>query len=344
MLSLFFFMKSTKFLFSCVETQILKNTNSLAHFSASFQLGFFSTNQGLTIANALRRTLLLQKLHYSISGVFIQNVQHEYSCLKGLKETILDLLINLEKIIFSSSKLNTKTQFIFLCIKGPKIIKAKDLPLPSFLFCINPDQYIATLDIHATLNMTLLINNFENNSCSEITTKFYTKLYGQFIQPKQFQIKNTQFLFLNTQISPILNINYTIKKNLFNQEIILLHILTNGSVHPSYVLHTAIKNLILSLIPYYKINQSLPNFKWTKKKNTLLLKKQLFKKVLCIDLANFNLSIQTYQTLQMFHIYTLGDLYKLSFKQSKFFKDSYNLEYKELQTFLRKFKYYLQQF
>nr|QHD45140.1 DNA-directed RNA polymerase subunit alpha [Codium fragile] len=343
-------MKSNKFIFSCLETQILKNQNTqnLAHFSASFQLGFLPPHQGLTIANALRRTLLLQIMQYSIAGVFIENIKHEYSSLKGIQETVMDLLINLKKLIFSSTKLHTKTQFVFLFIKGPKIVRAKHIPLPSFLFCINPEQYIATLDVNATLKMTLLINNFENHSCIETTSNFYNKVYNQFVQTQNKQsihkIQNTNLLLLNTKISPILNINYTIKKNLFNQEIILLNICTNGSIHPSYLLHQSIKNLILCLIPYYNVKNCIQIYKWPnkKKKKTILLNKQFVQKLLCIDLSNFNISLRTYQTLKKFKIFTFGDLYKFSLKSSKKFKESYSFEYQELQKFLFKLKLYIQ--
>nr|YP_009472734.1 RNA polymerase a-subunit [Codium arenicola]ARO74352.1 RNA polymerase a-subunit [Codium arenicola] len=343
-------MKFPKLIFSCLETQILKNqnTNHLAHFSASFQLGFLPAQQGLTIANALRRTLLLQTMHYSIAGVFIENIKHEYCCIKGIHESVLDLLLNLEKIIFSSSKLHTKTQFVSLFVQGPKIVRAKDIPLPSFLYCINPDQYIATLDTNAILKMTCLINNFENHSCVETTTHFYTKLYTQFVQPQinksNLKIQNTNFLFLDSKIAPILNVNYTIQKNVLNQEIIHFTICTNGSIHPSYLLHKSIKNLILCLIPYYNINHSLQIYKWPngRKKNKILLSKKFFKKLLCIDLANFHLSHQTYRTLHKLNIFTFGDLYKFSFKSSKNFQESYNFEYKELQTFLLKLKLYIQ--
>ena len=74
--------KTQQSIFSCIETRIDKITpNEPPYLYACFQLGFFPSNQGLTLANALRRSLLNETTECSITGVIIENVKHEYSSI-----------------------------------------------------------------------------------------------------------------------------------------------------------------------------------------------------------------------------------------------------------------------
>ena len=111
------------FLLTCIESRIENNTT----FYGRFQLGPFDGGQGLTIANALRRVLLSELSGLAIVAVDIQGVTHEYSYLKGIRESILDILLNLKQIVLTSDFDCKETQIAYLNFQGPGKIKAKDL-------------------------------------------------------------------------------------------------------------------------------------------------------------------------------------------------------------------------
>lgn len=141
-------------LLSCIDSKIIHTT----HFYGKFELGPFSSGQSLTIANTLRRCLLSELPGTAITLVKIIGTSHEYDTISGIRECTLDILLNLKKLILKSDFDFYTPQIGFLNIKGPGVVRARDLNLPFFIYSIDPDQYIATLTTNGKLNMTLLIN------------------------------------------------------------------------------------------------------------------------------------------------------------------------------------------
>ena len=132
---------------TCIETYIDREKN---HYGC-FVIEPLETGQGITLGNAIRRTLLSDLTGFSITGVRINDLKHEFSIVEGLREDILEVLLNLKEIIFKSSFLvkeknvNLKTKG-FLQIKGPVIVTAGMFKLPkNLLKIINPNQYICTI-------------------------------------------------------------------------------------------------------------------------------------------------------------------------------------------------------
>nr|YP_009105504.1 alpha subunit of RNA polymerase [Lobosphaera incisa]AIT94261.1 alpha subunit of RNA polymerase [Lobosphaera incisa] len=158
-------------LLSCIESKVENNRS----FYGRFQLGPFDLGQGETIANALRRSLLSELSGLAITAVEIEGVTHEYSTLLGVRETVLDLLLNFKQIILTTEKLNSleqqnpvqspdcfAPQIGFLQVHGPGIVRAGDLKLPSFIQCVDPDQYLATLSYDSLLNVRFTISQGKN--------------------------------------------------------------------------------------------------------------------------------------------------------------------------------------
>nr|YP_009472447.1 RNA polymerase a-subunit [Bryopsis sp. HV04063]ARO74086.1 RNA polymerase a-subunit [Bryopsis sp. HV04063] len=330
-------------IFCCLETRVDKNTlDNRPQLYACFQLGLFPKNQGLTIANALRRTLLTESTECSITGVLIENIKHEYSNLKGSKETIFDILLNLKKLIFFSRKTFFKTQVSFLSEKGPIILKAKNLKLPTFLFCVNPDQYIATLETNSKINMTIFIDQSTPKNFSYFTDQYYMTFSNNFfpfkLKKKIIRNQHSNFLFLDSQFCPICNLNYKIAKKESKKELIFLEIWTNGSVHPNFILKKAIKNLIINLIPLYSLKTGFRNFQNNSNKK-ILSQKKFIQKFIKLDLTNFPISLETYQSLKNLNILTIGDLYILKIKKN-FPNALTHQEFLEIQRLFKYLKFY----
>ena len=86
---------------TCIETYINKDQT----YYGSFLIEPLEIGQGITLGNTLRRTLLSDLTGYAITGVRINNLKHEFSIIEGLREDILELLLNLKEIVFQSSSL-----------------------------------------------------------------------------------------------------------------------------------------------------------------------------------------------------------------------------------------------
>ena len=140
--------------FYCVSSRI-ENSGQLY---GCFKIGPFSRHQSLTFANALRRTLLADRSRCTLSAVQINDVEHEFSSLIGVRESVVDILLNLEKLIFKIKKPITKPQVAFINFCGPGILRAQHIYLPSNFQCVRPSQYIATLEVDGKLTLKLFFS------------------------------------------------------------------------------------------------------------------------------------------------------------------------------------------
>jgi DNA-directed RNA polymerase subunit alpha len=112
--------------------------NNLKLVLEPFERGF-----GYTIGHSLRRILLSFMPGAAVSEVKIDGVEHEYGTIEGVKEDILDILLNLKGLAI---KLEGSGEVeIGLNIKTPKTITAGDLELPAGVEIVNPKHVIATL-------------------------------------------------------------------------------------------------------------------------------------------------------------------------------------------------------
>nr|WVD56169.1 alpha subunit of RNA polymerase [Tetradesmus sp. JML-2023b] len=151
--------KIQDFFLSCKEC-ILENPRN---FYGSFSLGPFQNSQSLTVANALRRTLLAEISGIAITHLEIEGVTHEYSTLVGVRESVLDLLLNFKGIVVQNTAPLTKPLFGYLHVRGPGIVRVSDLKFPPMIQCVDPDQYIATLNENGKLVLKFQISDFKNS-------------------------------------------------------------------------------------------------------------------------------------------------------------------------------------
>nr|YP_009130600.1 RNA polymerase alpha subunit [Tydemania expeditionis]CEO91130.1 RNA polymerase alpha subunit [Tydemania expeditionis] len=169
--------------FYCISSRL----EATGQIYGCFKIGPFSENQSLTFANSLRRTLLSDLSNYIFNIIHISGVEHEFSSLIGVRESVVDLLLNLEKLIFQVLQPITKPQIAFVNFCGPGILRAQDIHLPNTLKCINPTQYIATIEVDGQLIFQLFFPSQLESLFNRISTKI------EFITQKQksFSLKKS---------------------------------------------------------------------------------------------------------------------------------------------------------
>lgn len=228
------------FFLSCKEIRIEPTCPKT--YYGSFYLGPFEKGQALTVANALRRTLLSEISGMAISSIQIDGVLHEYSTLPGLRETILDVLLNFKEIIFRK-KINmpiTETQVGYLQVRGPGIVRASDLKLPPILECVDRDQYIATLSEDGALNLNFTIDEGKGF--------LFLREPDPISQDENKKVSNV--LSIDAVFTPIKKVNYTIQsygaKSIYKaNEFVILDVWTNGCISPKEALTQALNHLSL---------------------------------------------------------------------------------------------------
>lgn len=185
---------------------------------------------GHTLGTALRRVLLISIPGVAVTSVEINGAKHRFSTLPGLKENIVDLLLNIKGLNFKL--LNSKDQSVVrLSVKGSAKITGKDLDLPEDVELANPDQYIGTLaDKKAKLEMTMIVERGYGYSLAE-------------------ERRSTSLGVIPTDAiyTPIRRVNFTVSATRVGRQTNLdklnLSIWTNGVIAPREALDQAAKTL-----------------------------------------------------------------------------------------------------
>lgn len=122
---------------------------------------------GHTLGNALRRVLLVAIPGAAVTSVKISGVKHKFSTIPGLKENVVDFLLNIKELNFRLGDSKTSVK-VNLSLKGQKQIKASDLELPDDVEVVNKDQYLGSLsDKKSKLDMELTVERGFGYSLSD---------------------------------------------------------------------------------------------------------------------------------------------------------------------------------
>ena len=137
------------FYIKCLKSEKI-NSGSMY---GQFLINSLRPGQGITIGNLLRRVLLSDLGGTTITGVRIAGVRDEFSTIPGVREDILEILLNLKRNCFKNQ--TTETQFGHLKVKGPAVVTANSIQLSSDLEVVNPNHYIATISTSNLLEIEL---------------------------------------------------------------------------------------------------------------------------------------------------------------------------------------------
>src|SRR4051812_40742589 len=98
----------------------------------------------MTLGNSLRRVILSSLGGAAVSAVKIDNVAHEFSTIEGVKEDVVEIILNLKQLRFRVY--SDEPQFLILTKKGKGVVTAADIKTNSEVEIVNPSQPIATID------------------------------------------------------------------------------------------------------------------------------------------------------------------------------------------------------
>ena len=124
---------------------------------------------GHTLGNSLRRIILSSLPGATVTQVKIEGVPHEFTTVDGMRETVMELLLNLKRVHFILH--GDEPQTISLTSKGTGEVTAKDFKAPSQVEIKNPEQHIADLSGKATLELEATIERGLGYVAREALTK-----------------------------------------------------------------------------------------------------------------------------------------------------------------------------
>lgn len=195
-----------------------------------FELSPLEPGFGLTLGNALRRVLLSSLPGAAITSVTIDGVTHQFTTLAGVKEDIVELLLNLKQVRVKYD--GDKPIEAKLSATGPGKVKAGDIVLPSKAQIINKDLLLANLaDKKTKLNLKLEIQ------------PGYGYLSAQNRSPKHLGE-----IILDAAFAPVVRVNFHVENAHLGRRAdldkLIIEIFTNGVIKPVEALRESAKILI----------------------------------------------------------------------------------------------------
>jgi len=201
----------------------------------SFTIEPLDRGFGYTFGNSLRRVLLSSLAGAAVTSVRIEGVAHEFSTIRGVKEDVTDIVLNLKGVVCRMHSDATEIEAP-LVVTGPGEITAKDIDLPSGVEILNPDAHIATLEKKTKLEVYLTIGR------------------GRGYRPAEENKSPDQpigVIPIDSIFSPVRRVAYNVEQARVGQRTdfdkLTLDIETDGSIDPPAALREAAEILISQL-------------------------------------------------------------------------------------------------
>ena len=210
----------------CRELNLSNSTEFYGHFVfTSLEVG-----EGITLGNMLRRTLLSSLNGSKIVGIRILNVNHEFSEIHGVREDMLEIILNLKEVIIKNSP-GYPSCYGRIKLNGPCIVTAGSFIFPEGIKVINPNHYLFTVVEKITIDIEVKI---ELGKSYVLATDRKLDELGAFFP-------------IDANFTPIVNVDYYIQSILefveHSQEELHIIIYTDGTLLPQEALLLATNNL-----------------------------------------------------------------------------------------------------
>lgn len=174
---------------------------------------------GTTVGNTLRRVLLSSIFGAAFVEVKIEGVIHEQDVITGIREEVVDILLNLKSVILATETATRKKATIEVSGKG--VVKASDIKLPEGVTILNPEQYICTLDENATFKAELVVECGKGYRDSALISN---------------DNKEIGVIYIDAVFSPIKRVSFNVEKSrvgeLIDYDKLVLSVETNGTITP----------------------------------------------------------------------------------------------------------------
>ena len=184
---------------------------------------------GQTLGNSLRRVLLSSLPGYAITSVKIEGAKHQFTTIPGMKEDVVEFLLNLKKIRLNVEGSDSAT--LTISANGPGTVTAGDIECPAGVSIVNKDLVLCTL------------SDKKSNLEAELSVE---KGYG-YVPTDDKHIEEIGRIPLDALYSPVLRVNYKVEATrvgrMTNLDRLVLDIWTDGSVPPGSALKAAAKIL-----------------------------------------------------------------------------------------------------
>ncbi len=277
-----------------LQYQIDRIDNQLADDrsqTGSFLIGPLERGQATTLGNSLRRVLMGGLEGSAVTAVRISGVNHEYATIPGVREDVLDILLNCKQISVNSR--SQELEIGRLVVNGPATVKARDLQFSSQVQVVDGERPIATVHSGHSLELELHVER------------------GVGYRPVDRHNEETSaidLLHIDAVFMPIKKVNFNIDETAVaeggsTRERLKMEIVTDGSITPDDALAEAANQLIELFQPLATVTmvEEIPQEPEPSAEAQ-------------IPLEELNLSVRAYNCLKRAQVNSVSDLMGFSYE------------------------------
>ncbi len=254
---------------------------------------------GITLGNALRRVLLSSIEGAAVTAVKIPGALHEFSVIKGIKEDVVDIILNIKKLRFSIHSGNNKMAFIR--VKGTHLVTGADVQCDSSFEVLNPEQVIATLDKDTSFEAELFIKKGMGYALAEANKD---------------ESMPVNMIAVDSIFTPIRKVNFVVEKarvgRATDYDRLIMEIWTDGSITPQKAISQAATIIIevanLFVLEYEDIEEEPVASSEEMPVVSVATNDPVYNVNLLKSVDELELSVRSYNCLKNANIKTIADL------------------------------------
>ncbi|MDE7164324.1 MAG: DNA-directed RNA polymerase subunit alpha [Clostridiales bacterium] len=248
---------------------------------------------GHTLGNALRRVLLSNLPGAAVIGIMIEGVDHEFSTVKGVKEDVTEIILNLKSLNLKANYTDkTLVKELHIQKTTPGAVTAADIDVDPEIDILNPDLYLCTLDEGAKLDVTLYVGKGRGYVVAD-ELKDPSRPIG--------------YIPIDAIFTPVKFASYSVEPTRVGQSMdydkLTLNVKTDGSLSAKDVLSLAAKALEDHVKLFVALSDTISGM-------DILVSRSEDRqaKVLEMNIEEMDLSVRSYNCLKRAGIHTVADL------------------------------------
>ena len=252
---------------------------------------------GITLGNSLRRILLSSLPGAAAVGIKIEGVDHEFATIKGVKEDVTEIILNLKGLRLKINSADNQGKIELKLSKNtPGEVTANDIELPGDVEIMNPDMHICTLDDGGNLNMSIFVDSGRG--------------YVPASKNKDSKMP-IGYIPIDSIYTPVLTVNYAVEPTRVEHDInfdkLTIEVTTDGTTSAKEIISLAAKIMNDHLMLFVELVESMSGCEILVSQGD---DKQ--QKVLEMTIEDLDLSVRSYNCLKRAGIHTVEDLTKRS--------------------------------
>lgn len=250
---------------------------------------------GTTIGNALRRMMMSSLPGGAVYSIKVDGVYHEFSSIKGVKEDVTLIVLNIKKLIIEINDDSTYT--LRISAKGPCTVKAEDIICPAGVEILNPELEIAHLDEGGELDMELMAKRGRGYVSADENKLMY---HGS--------SQGIGTIYTDAIYTPVVKANYSVEPTRVGQSAkydeLTLEVWTDGSINPKESIAMASKILMSHLELLTETNEEVSEMPSLMKD---YVNESNYKKV-NMSIDDLDLTVRSYNCLKRAGLSTVEEL------------------------------------